>query len=60
MFFEKKKTFDEIEEITKFCKRYNIIFVIDEVYQGLGSTSACSLIKKFQNLIDNENLGKKL
>ena len=49
--FEKNWSLDEIEEITKFCKRYNIIFVIDEVYQGLGSTSACSLIKKFQNLI---------
>ena len=49
--FEKNWSLDEIREITKFCKKHNIIFVIDEVYQGLGSASACSLIKKFQNLI---------
>lgn len=48
--FEKNWSLREIKEIIKFCKRKNIIVIIDEVYQGLGSQTCKNFLKKFENL----------
>ena len=49
--FEKNWKINELKKIINFCKNKNIIVLLDEVYQDLGSTTAISLIKKFSNLI---------
>ena len=58
--FEKNWTLSEIKELLLFCKKKNILLIIDEVYQNLGSTSAKNFIKNFTNLIVISSLSKNL
>jgi histidinol-phosphate aminotransferase len=58
--FEKNWTIVEIKDLLLFCKRNNVILIIDEVYQELGSKSAKHLIQKFNNLIIVSSFSKNL
>ncbi len=58
--FEKNWSLKEIENLLTFCKKRNIILIVDEVYQGLGSKSSKNFIKKFDNLIIIGSLSKNL
>ena len=49
--FEKNWNKTELKKIISFCQRKNVIILIDEVYQGLGSTSVDSFTKEYSNLI---------
>ena len=49
--FEKNWSLKEIKEIIKFCKKKNIIVIVDEVYQGLGSKTSKKLVHKYDNLL---------
>jgi histidinol-phosphate aminotransferase len=42
---------EKIRELAKYCKKKNIILVIDEAYHGFGSCSAISLIDELSNLV---------
>ena len=58
--FEKNWTLAEIIELLLFCKKKNVLLIIDEVYQDLGSRSAKNFINKFNNLIIISSFSKKL
>ena len=49
--FEKNWNIKELKKIISFCQKNKIIILIDEVYQGLGSTSVDNFTKKYSNLI---------
>jgi histidinol-phosphate aminotransferase len=49
--FERNWSIKEIITILNFSKRNNIIVLLDEVYQLMGSKSASALLKKFSNLL---------
>ena len=56
--FEKNWSISELVKLLKFCKQNQILLIIDEVYQGLGSVSAIKLIKRFTNLIIIQSFSK--
>ena len=58
--FEKNWSKIEIQNLLKFCKKKNIILILDEVYQGLGSKTSKNLIRKFDNLIIIGSLSKNI
>lgn len=58
--FEKNWSKSEIENLLIFCKKKNILFILDEVYQGLGSKTSKDLIRKFDNLIIIGSLSKNI
>lgn len=58
--FEKNWSIKELKILLDFCKKENIILVVDEVYQGLGSSSVKKFIKKYNNLIIIGSLSKNL
>ena len=58
--FEKNWNLKETYELVKFCKKKNIIVIIDEVYQGLGSKTSKNLINKFDNLFIIGSISKNL
>lgn len=58
--FEKNWSINEIKILLNFCKKENVILIIDEVYQGLGSLSSKKLINKYDNLIIIGSLSKSL
>jgi len=49
--FEKNWNKTELKKIISFCQKKNVIILIDEVYQGLGSTSVDNFTKEYSNLI---------
>jgi histidinol-phosphate/aromatic aminotransferase/cobyric acid decarboxylase-like protein len=49
--FEKYWKLKELEEILKYAKQKKTFVIVDEVYQGIGTTSCIKLTKKFKNLI---------
>ena len=56
--FERNWSISELVKLLKFCKQNQILLIIDEVYQGLGSVSAIKLIKRFTNLIIIQSFSK--
>ncbi len=58
--FEKNWNLKEIYELVKFCKKKNIIIIIDEVYQGLGSKTSKNIVKRFDNLFLIGSISKNL
>lgn len=49
--FEKYWKVKELEEILISAKQKNTFVIVDEVYQGIGTTSCIHLTKKFKNLV---------
>tara|TARA_B100000941_G_scaffold289778_1_gene269946 strand:+ start:1 stop:1074 length:1074 start_codon:yes stop_codon:yes gene_type:complete len=49
--FEKNWTQNDLKKIISFCKKKNVIVLLDEVYQGEKKLSASVLTKKYNNLI---------
>ena len=56
--FEKNWKIEELSKIVGYCKKKNIIVLLDEVYQDLGSKTAIGLVQKYNNLIIIRSLSK--
>ena len=56
--FEKNWSIEDMIKILNFCKKNNIIVLLDEVYQMMGSKSGIGLLSKFPNLIIIRSLSK--
>ncbi len=56
--FEKYWNKNEVEEITKYCKKQKVTLLVDEVYQDIRSKFTTKLIDKYDNLIILKSLSK--